>query len=55
MNTEKKKVFGVYIPSILTLKIGLHIQHVGSLLKQNLEKALSSRIEGKCIWFRTNV
>jgi len=49
MNTEKKKVFGVYIPSILTLKIGLHIQHVGSLLKQNLEKALSSRIEGKCI------
>tara|TARA_B100000035_G_C21022320_1_gene564582 strand:+ start:222 stop:776 length:555 start_codon:yes stop_codon:yes gene_type:complete len=49
MNTEKNKVFGVYMPSILTLKVGLHIQHVGSMLKQNLEKALSYKIEGKCI------
>lgn len=46
---NSEKLFGVYIPSILTLKIGLHVQHVGVSLKQNLEKALSSKIEGKCI------
>ena len=48
MNQDKKKVYGVYTQSVLTMKIGLHIKQVGSMLKQNLEKALSKKIEGKC-------
>jgi len=48
MNQDKKKVYGVYTQSVLTMKIGLHIKQVGSMLKQNLEKALASKVEGKC-------
>uniref|UniRef100_A0A6C0IMQ0 S1 motif domain-containing protein n=1 Tax=viral metagenome TaxID=1070528 RepID=A0A6C0IMQ0_9ZZZZ len=48
MNQDKQKIFGVYTPSMLTMKIGLHITQVGSTLKKNLEEALSSKVEGKC-------
>lgn len=48
MNQDKTKIYGVYIPSVLTMKIGLHIKHVGATLKKNLEEALSNKVEGKC-------
>ncbi len=46
---QEKKIFGVYIKSILTQKILLHITEVGKNIKQNLEKKLVSLNEGKCI------
>ncbi len=49
MNQDKTtKVYGVYTPSVLTMKVGLHIKHVGATLKKNLEEALSNKVEGKC-------
>ena len=48
-NTEKTKIYGVYIRSLLTQKIIISINEVGKNIKQNLEKKISSKIEGKCI------
>jgi DNA-directed RNA polymerase subunit E'/Rpb7 len=48
-NTEKSKIYGVYIRSLLTQKIVISINEVGKNIKQNLEKKISSKIEGKCI------
>jgi DNA-directed RNA polymerase subunit E'/Rpb7 len=48
-NTEKSKIYGVYIRSILTQKVVISINEVGKNIKQNLEKKISSKIEGKCI------
>jgi len=45
----EKKVYGVYINSMLTMKVPLSITEVGKNIKQNLEKAISSKTEGKCI------
>lgn len=42
------KVYGVYLKSLLSCKVSLGINEVGSNLKQNLEKKLSSKIENKC-------
>ena len=53
--TEKKeakkqnKIYGVYIPSQLTQKVHLHISEIGKNLKQNLEKKIIHKNEGKCI------
>ena len=49
METNERKVFGPYIPSILNNKISLSILEVGKNLKQNLEKKIQNSIEGKCI------
>ena len=50
MATNKEdKIYGVYIPSVLTKKIYLSITQVGSNLKQNLEEMLRNNCEGKCI------
>jgi len=46
---DQPKIFGVYISSLLTMKIGLSINEVGKNIKQNLEKKISKVTEGKCI------
>lgn len=48
-NRMNRKIFGVYIKSILTMKIILPITEVGKNIKENLEKIISKRNEGKCI------
>jgi DNA-directed RNA polymerase subunit E'/Rpb7 len=44
-----RKIFGVYIQSLLTMKVILPITEVGKNMKDNLEKIISKRNEGKCI------
>ena len=46
-NTSDK--FGVYIRSILQMKIALNITEIGGNLTQNLEKMIRMKTEGKCI------
>jgi DNA-directed RNA polymerase subunit E'/Rpb7 len=43
------KLYGVYIPSILTTKLVLHITKIGKNIKQTLEKKLVQKISNKCI------
>ena len=43
------KIHGVYIPSILTTKLVVHISEIGKNIKQNLEKKLVQKISNKCI------
>ncbi len=47
--TEAPKIYGVYIKSVLTQKVSLHIREAGRSTKQNLEKKLVALNEGKCI------
>ena len=44
-----RKIYGVYMRSLLTYKITLSITEIGKNVKQNLEKKLVSKNEGKCI------
>jgi hypothetical protein len=44
-----EKVYGVYIGSMLTMKVPLSITEVGKNVKQNLERIISKKTEGKCI------
>lgn len=44
-----QKIYGVYIQSLLTLKVHLHITEIGKNIKQNLEKKIKAKTEGKCI------
>jgi DNA-directed RNA polymerase subunit E'/Rpb7 len=46
---EAKRIYGVYIPSVLTMKVVLHITEIGKNIKQNLESIISKKTEGKCI------
>jgi hypothetical protein len=46
---SENKITGVYIKSVLTQKIILHINEVGKNIKQNLEKKLIAFNEGRCI------
>jgi DNA-directed RNA polymerase subunit E'/Rpb7 len=46
---KSRKIYGVYIHSILTMKVTLPITEVGKNMKGNLEKIISKRNEGKCI------
>lgn len=48
-NKQEKKIFGVYAPAILTMKVILSINEVGNNVKQNLEKMIQKRTEGRCI------
>jgi DNA-directed RNA polymerase subunit E'/Rpb7 len=45
----ERKVYGVYIPSVLTMKINLKMNEIGQNLKQNLEQKIVSKTEGRCI------
>ena len=52
MNMQKdgdKKIFGVYLQSILTMKLTVPMTHVGKNIKQNLERIISRKTEGRCI------
>jgi len=46
---QQRKMYGVYEHSMLTMKVLLSITQVGKNIKQNLERMISKRIEGKCI------
>lgn len=46
---QDRKIYGVYIKSVLTMKVVLPITEVGKNMKSNLEKIISKRTEGKCI------
>ena len=44
-----ERIYGVYIRSMLTTKLAVPITSIGKNIKQNLEKVISKRMEGKCI------
>ena len=44
-----ERIYGVYIRSMLTTKLSVPITAIGKNIKQNLEKVISKRAEGKCI------
>jgi DNA-directed RNA polymerase subunit E'/Rpb7 len=46
---EQREIYGVYIKSLLTMKVVLSITEVGKNIKQNLERMISKRTEGRCI------
>jgi len=46
---EQREIYGVYIKSLLTMKVMLTITEVGKNIKQNLERMISKRTEGRCI------
>ncbi len=46
---HEPQVFGVYIKSLLTMKTILSITEIGKNVKQNLEKKIVSKTEGRCI------
>ena len=46
---QSRKVYGVYMNSMLDRKVYLHITQIGKTVKQNLEKKISNEIGGKCI------
>lgn len=43
------KIYGVYISSLLTMKVHLNMSEVGKNVKQNLERKIAKKIEGHCI------
>jgi len=49
MEKTDRKLTGVYAQSLLTKKIFLSINDIGSNIKANLEKMISSKLEGRCI------
>ena len=48
-DTEIREIHEPYIPSILSMKIILSINEIGKNIKQNLERMIISKTEGKCI------
>lgn len=46
---EAPKIYGVYTKSLLNMKVALSMNEVGQNIKQNLERMISKRTEGKCI------
>ena len=48
-NEDKRQIFDPYIPSVLSMKVVLPIIEVGGNIKQNLERLIVSKTEGKCI------
>jgi DNA-directed RNA polymerase subunit E'/Rpb7 len=46
---NSQKIYGVYIQSLLTMKVHLHITEIGKNIKQNLEKKIKMKTEGRCI------
>jgi DNA-directed RNA polymerase subunit E'/Rpb7 len=45
---KERKIYGVYMRSVLNSKITLSITEIGKTIKQNLENKLVSKIGGKC-------
>ena len=45
----KDRIYGVYLSSMLTQKVQLHITEVGNRVKENLEIKLRQKIGNKCI------
>ena len=43
-----QKIFGPYIKSVLTTKVVLSINEIGQNIRQNLEKKIAAKVEGKC-------
>ena len=43
------QIFDPYLPSVLSMKVSLPITEVGGNIKQNLERLIVSKTEGKCI------
>ena len=46
---KDRKIYGVYMRSVLNMKVILSITEIGKTLKQNLESKIVSKIGGKCI------
>lgn len=46
---QKQNIYGVFHRSLLQTKIILKITEIGKTLKQNLEKKIVNKTEGKCI------
>ena len=44
----EQKFYGVYIKSLLNAKVVLSISEIGQNIKQNLEKKIAAKVEGKC-------
>jgi len=44
----EQKLYGVYIKSLLTTKVVLSINEIGQNIRQNLEKKIAAKVEGKC-------
>ena len=49
MENRERKLYGVYIRSILNQKVLLSITEIGKNVKQNLEQKIISKNEGRCI------
>jgi single stranded DNA-binding protein len=49
MQRDDRKIYGVYLQSVLTMKVIVAITSVGKNMKQNLERIISKKTEGKCI------
>ena len=47
--SEPRKRYGPYIKSLLTMKVFLKITEIGRNIKDNLERIISSKIEGRCV------
>ena len=45
----EKKIYGIFIRSILSRKIILSINEIGKNIKQNLEQKIVEKTEGKCV------
>jgi len=46
---QAHQIYGVYIASMLTMKVALNITEIGKNVKSNLAAKISSVTEGKCI------
>lgn len=47
--TKQKKIFDVFSRAMMSKPVYLHMDFVGSSLKENMEKKLKEQYEGKCI------
>ena len=47
--SEPRKRYGPYIKSLLNMKVFLKITEIGLNIKENLERIISSKIEGRCV------
>lgn len=46
---NEKKIFGIFIRSILTRKIIISFNEIGKNIKQNLEQKIMEKTEGRCV------
>lgn len=47
--SQQTAIYGVYVRSLLTMKVSLKITEIGRQTKQNLERKIIKQTEGKCI------